>query len=165
MSISTETERKFLIALPEKTFLDALDFSEIVQTYLQSEKGVTERVRMRSKHGAVRYTHTKKVRISPMSSTENEREIEKSEYLSLLTRTDKARSPVYKTRYLLRENGFLFEIDVYPFWKKQAVMEVELPSEDTFVEMPREIRILCEVTGDHRYSNASIALAVPPEIQ
>ena len=162
--IPLETERKFIIGMPDTFFLTSLPSSDIVQTYLVSEKGVTERVRMRTENGISYYTHTKKVRISKMTSREDEREIGKDEYASLLLRADGTRSPIRKTRYLLSENGFLFEIDIYPFWKKQAVMEVETESEDTNVTLPGAIAVLREVTGDHAYSNASLALHIPEEL-
>ena len=42
-----EIERKFLIAMPDKAFLEACERSEITQTYLVGEENTTERVRRR----------------------------------------------------------------------------------------------------------------------
>ena len=161
--IPMETERKFIIEMPGDELLRTLPSSDIVQTYLVSEAGVTERVRMRTQNGISRYTHTKKVRISKMTSREDEREIGKDEYDALLLRADPERAPILKTRFLLSKNGFLFEIDIYPFWKKQAVMEVETETEEVNVTLPDEIRVIREVTGDRAYSNASLALNIPEE--
>ena len=163
MSLPTETERKYLIYIPEETLLSTLPSSGIVQTYLTCEKGATERVRMRTENGVSVYTHTKKVRISPLSSTEDERTITEEEYHALLSRTDTERKPIHKTRYLLFENGFTFEIDVFPFWKKQAYMEVELSSEQEEAPLPKNITVIREVTGNRAYSNAALALVIPDE--
>ena len=54
---------------------------------------------------------------------------------------------------------FLF----YPFWQKQAVLEVELPSEDTELVLPPYLTVLCDVSGDRRYKNVSLARAIPDE--
>ncbi|MBR3928291.1 MAG: hypothetical protein IKJ65_04730 [Clostridia bacterium] len=164
MSVNTEIERKFLIKLPSSSFLLSLPHTEIVQTYLKNDqKGVTERVRKRGLDGQYVYTHTKKTRIDPMSSIEDESEITQEEYLRLLSRADLDKTPVHKMRCLIKKGDFTFEIDVYPFWKKQAVMEVELPNEQAEFVFPDDICVLREVTGDHAYSNARIAKCIPQE--
>lgn len=166
MGANMETERRFLIAKPDEDALRTLSdcsYTDIVQTYLISRAGETERVRMREGGGICVYTHTQKKRVSLMSSIENERIIDKAEYESLLLQKDPAKKPIHKRRYALNQNGFVFEIDLYPFWQKQAIMEVELPSEDTHVEYPAEVRILREITGNRAYSNASMASSYPVE--
>ena len=164
MSVNTEIERKFLIARPPDEFLLSLPHTEITQTYLKNDKeGVTERVRKRGLHGQFTYTHTTKTRIDNMSSYEDEEEISGVEYESLLARADSERNVIYKTRCLIEKGGFTFEIDVYPFWTKQAVMEVELPSKDTPFDFPESITLLREVTDDRAYSNARMARKIPAE--
>ena len=166
MSIGNETERKYIIARPEESFLAALPHTSILQTYLIPEKeGTTDRVRKRGTSGAFVYTHTKKQRISPMTSIEDETEIPEEEYNLLLKRANPELSPIEKTRYLIEKNAFTFEIDVYSIWKKQAIMEVELPDESTAFSFPDGIRVLREVTGNHDYSNASFAKSFPEEDQ
>ena len=164
MSVNTETERKFLIVRPEDDYLSSLPCTRILQTYLIPEKeGMTDRVRMRGSLGNYVYTHTKKVRLSHMSSMEDETEISKEEYESLLLRANPALTPISKTRCLLKKDNLTFEIDVYPFWKKQAVMEIELPGENTEFDFPEEITLIREVTGNHDYSNYSLSKRVPEE--
>ena len=94
---------------------------------------------------------------------EDETEISKEEYASLLLRSNPALTPISKTRFLLKKDNLTFEIDVYPFWKKQAVMEVELPGENTEFDFPEEITLIREVTGNHDYSNYSLSRRVPEE--
>ena len=62
---------------------------------------------------------------------------------------------------LLRRGNHFFEIDIYPFWRDKAVMEIELSSEDEDFEIPHEIKVIKEVTGDKRYKNASLAIEIP----
>lgn len=164
MSVNTEIERKFLIARPTDEYLSSLPHTEITQTYLKNDlAGVTERVRKRGNESGYVYTHTTKRRIDHMSSFEDEDEISENEYALLLTRQDKDRNVILKTRYLIKKGYYTFEIDVYPFWKKQAVMEVELESEGEEFELPESITVLREVTGNHAYSNARMAKRIPEE--
>ncbi len=158
-----EIERKFLIAMPQASLLDAADCSEIVQTYLLGEEGTTERVRQRKRSGQVEYTHTIKRKINSMRRLEDESEIGAEEYEALLTRADPERRPVHKKRYCFTESGLLWEIDVYPFWSDRAIMEVELMDETQEVPLPGQIRVLREVTGDRRYTNASISREIPKD--
>ncbi|MDE6781654.1 MAG: hypothetical protein K2J40_09370, partial [Ruminococcus sp.] len=68
-------------------------------------------------------------------------------------------SPVEKTRYCFDYCGQLFELDVYPFSDKLAVMELELESEQQEIIFPENIGVIMEITGDSAYSNASLAAA------
>lgn len=164
MSVNTEIERKYLIVRPTDEYLSSLPRTEITQTYLiNDQEGVTERVRKRGLDGHFVYTHTIKKRIDFMSSMEDEREIPEEEYLSLLKRADTQLNTIRKIRALIKKGAFTFEIDVYPFWTKQAVMEVELPSEETEFVLPETVNVLREVTGVRAYSNARMARQLPAE--
>ena len=160
-----EIEKKFLIKKPSADFISSVpqgDVSEITQTYLKSDGCSTARVRKRAFSDKISYTKTVKVRISDMSAFEDEHEISEVEYLRALENADPERKPIEKRRVLLRHCGHIFEIDIYPFWQKQAVMEVELASEDEKFELPPEIEIIADVSGDKRYKNAALARGVYP---
>jgi len=49
------------------------------------------------------------------------------------------------------------EIDIYPFWNDKAILEIESCSEDEPVNIPKEIKIIKEVTADEKYKNKSLA--------
>ncbi len=159
-----EIERKFLIEYPDTTRLAALadgDVSAISQTYLVAEKGVSERVRARTRGGVTTYTHNTKVKLNAMKRIELEETIDRAAYDELLRRADPACRTIEKTRYCVREGGFVWEIDVFPFWSDKAFLEVELPREDTPVTPPAFVRVLREVTDDNRYTNHALAIALP----
>ena len=166
MSKKPETERKFLIAKPELSYLLALPGAEataILQTYLVAEPGVTARVRRREGSAGVVYTATEKRRLSAMTAMEDERELAEREYRALLLRANPALRPIEKTRVTVPHGGLLLEIDLYPFWDRTAVLEVELPSEDTPLALPPCLSVLREVTGELAYKNVSLAARIPPE--
>lgn len=160
-----EIERKFLIRMPDLDWLSAnADSSQITQTYLTNkESGTSERVRCRKSESGVVYTHTKKTRITAIRRLEIEEEISREDYDRFLLRADPARRTIEKTRYSLRQNGLLYEIDVFPFWSDRAFLEVELTHEDQPLIWPEGIMCVREVTDDGRYTNSALARSIPQE--
>lgn len=160
-----EIERKFLIRMPDLNWLSSVaERSHIVQTYLlKDETGMTERVRRRETADRTVYTHTKKFRVSAMRRVEIEDEIDRTEYESLLLRADPKRRSIEKDRYCLRENGLLYEIDVFPFWNDRAFLEIELKDEKQNFPWPNGLVCIREVTDDSQYTNSALALRIPFE--
>lgn len=162
-----EIERKYLIRYPDISRLESLPNCEkvdIIQTYLNStDEGSEVRVRQRGNHGDYIFFRTEKRRISDASRAETERRISSREYISALVDADASRRPIHKTRYCLTENNRYYEIDIYPEWHNQAILELELRSEDEEVVMPEGIDVIREVTGDIDYSNYIMAKLMPAE--
>ena len=164
-----EIERKYVIEKPQIDKMrecGAYTSSEIVQIYLDAEAGVTRRVRSRAyPDGRVQYFETEKRRVDEMSAEEREREITKAEFDNFSLQIAQDTRPIIKTRHTFDYLGQTFEIDVYPEWERTCIMETELPSRDTEVNMPSFIRILADVTGDNRYSNAAMSKSFPEELK
>lgn len=162
-----EIERKYIIAMPDVerlSLLPSYTVSSITQTYLESEEGLTHRVRKRRFNDRIQYTETKKIRINKISVHELEREISEDEYMSLLPLIKKGTKHLQKNRHTFEHLGKTIEIDIYPDWERTCIMETELESEDECVIFPDFIEIIKEVTGDRRYSNAGMAESFPAEI-
>ena len=167
MSIPVEIERKFVIAMPDISSISSLDgysVSDIEQTYLCSDEGVTRRVRARKYQGRTVYTETKKMRIDKMSAHEDEREISREEYEALLGEIKEGTVTIFKTRHTFDFSGRIFEIDIYPNWQRTAILEVELDSREVTLDMPDFIKVVSEVTGEKRYSNAAMSREFPKEL-
>ena len=159
-----EIERKFLIRYPDIAWLEdqpGCRRIEIVQTYLIADEGEESRVRRRRTLGCEEYVQTTKRRVSDIRRVEIERVINQEEYERLLLQADPACRPIEKTRYCLQHADQLFEIDVYPFWQDQAIMEVELHGEDNAIHFPPQLHVIREVTGDVRFRNAALAQRKP----
>ena len=155
-----EIERKYLIAYPDTAWLESLPNCkkvEIIQTYLTAPENEEIRVRQRGADGNFVYFKTIKRMISGLKRVEIETRLSQEEYLSLLMEADPERRPIRKTRYCLTYDGQYFEIDLYPFWDDQAIVEIELSDENADVRFPKEIQIIREVTDDESYKNASLA--------
>ena len=155
-----ERERKFLIEYPDVDFLDSIpncQRTEIIQTYLLSDGDEEVRIRQRGLSGSYMFYKTRKSRNGGMARTEIETRISAEEYLGLLLDADPARRPVRKTRFCLTYENQYFEIDIYPFWKDRAILEIELKNETDEIVFPDFIRVVREVTEEPEYRNSSIA--------
>lgn len=159
MSVPYEIERKYLIKMPEFPLPVETQATSIEQAYLVNPDGNSERVRAR----AGRYYHTLKVRVSNVIREEYEREITREEYEALLKRRDPKCAFIQKVRHVFNYDGQTFELDVFPFWEKQAFLEIELESENTPVELPDFIEVIREVTEDRNYTNHALAMRTPEE--
>lgn len=161
-----EIERKFLIEYPDLHWLEAQPGSrraEIVQTYLLSDGSSSRRVRAWTEAGETRYIRTCKRTLTDRTRVEQEAMLTHEDYLTLLKEADPARRPIRKVRWCVSVDTHLLEIDLYPFWSRQAVLEVELQEEEELFHIPPAIRVIREVTGDPRYLNSSLARAIPEE--
>lgn len=160
-----ETERRFLIRLPGAEALDGLPARtvEIEQTYLRRPDGSRARLRSRGEGEDRIYIETVKRRLTAATRVEQERRLTRGEYEALLAFADPDRRPIVKTRTCFVFEGQYFELDRFPFWEKQAILEIELLREDDPVSLPPFAVVLREITDDPAYTNAALALAVPPE--
>ncbi len=162
-----EVERKFLIAMPDLDRLEKLPNCsrvEIIQTYLLcADSNMELRVRQRGHDGSYIYVKTTKSTASTRRHTEAEQRLTKDEYLNLLMNADTSLRQIRKNRYCLTENNLYFELDVYPFWSHQAILEVHLDTEEQPVRFPDYLHVLREVTGNPAYKNRSLAKEIPPE--
>ena len=161
-----ETERKFLVRLPDTAELEARGgrILRIIQTYLtiDDESGEESRVRRIEESGRISYIYTEKKRISETSRFENEYEITGDEYERLIDGSDDPRQLI-KTRYAFPCGGHTIEIDVYPpeiggdELDGLAVLEVELENEGEEFVLPDFIDVVRELTGKKEFSNKALA--------
>ena len=164
--IPIEIERKYIIKKPIEDKLAELSGytkSEILQIYLDSEVGITHRIRMRKRDDCVIYTETVKRRIDRISAYEDEHEITEERFQQLSKLQRRGTKAVHKVRYTFTYHGKTFEIDEYPKWRKTCIMEIELDSRDEKIDLPPYIEIIKEVTGNKSYSNASMSHSFPRE--
>jgi CYTH domain-containing protein len=168
MPLGIETERRFLIERPDLQTLAELygaEAREIAQTYLAAPPGYSsERVRRSiDASGTAVYTHTRKRRISQASAIEEEETIDEERYRALLLRADPERRTIEKRRVTFRWRSQCYEIDLYPFFTRTAVLETELERADAPLSFPPALVILREITGVRTLSNHALARAVPSE--
>ncbi|MEE0928456.1 MAG: hypothetical protein UIG59_04625 [Acutalibacteraceae bacterium] len=157
-----EIERKYLIKMPDEELLQAFPGVQIVNI-TQTYTGLGIRIRKWEEKGEVKYIKTVKKHLTNLTRIETECEITRDEYERLFSFSDPERKPLEKIRYRLPFCGKLVEIDIFPFWKNQAFLEVELESEDEEFFIPDFIQTIKEVTNDPAYRNHSLAQNIPKE--
>ena len=161
-----EIERKLIIEKPSEERLrvcDSYTVSEIEQIYLHIAKGECDRIRRREYPTHTVYTRTVKHRIDSESCYEDEREISREEYEALEKGIMQGTHPVRKRRHTFLFHGKTIEIDIYPEWERCAALECELSTRGESFLLPDFIRVLRDVTGDARYSNAALSQHFPSE--
>lgn len=156
-----EIERKYLIRMPNIDKLAKsykIDKFGITQTYLTTNQDGTERrVRQRINSSNTKYYYTEKSDVGFGTRKEFERIITEEEYNSLLCEADTNKKQIQKTRYCFVYKDKYFELDIYPFWDKQAILEIEVDNIAMTIDIPPEIEIIKDVTGDKSFSNAKLA--------
>ncbi|MDE6783920.1 MAG: hypothetical protein K2J26_00875, partial [Ruminococcus sp.] len=97
------------------------------------------------------YIYTEKIFYTAVTRRELEYEITPAEYKSLIS--DSGSDSLLKKRICFEYRNQLFELDIYPFSEKFAILELELESPEQEIFFPDYIDVIKEVTGDKRYSN------------
>ncbi|MBQ9788043.1 MAG: CYTH domain-containing protein [Lentisphaeria bacterium] len=151
--MNLEVERKFLVK--DRSVIErAESFDRIEQGYFLSEKGISIRVRLKNQKAFLCI----KGRVAidnGIIRNEFEYEIPYADGEFMLNKFCKERT-VKKNRYYLRENNFLWEIDVFADRHEPLIIaEVELPSEKTLLKLPAWVGE--EVSDDPKYTNQYLA--------
>ena len=146
-----EIERKFLVHSSE--FIPIADqHYRIEQGYLSKDPERTVRVRIKNDKSYITVKGGSSA--SGMSRYEWEKEIPIEEGKALLQLA--LPTVIEKTRYEIKHESFLFEVDVFEGQHKGLILaEVELNNENVELSLPKWIAE--EVTGDARYYNASLS--------
>ena len=155
-----EIERKFIVDYPDVEWLEnqpACKRIEIVQSYLRSDEEHEVRIRQRITDEGQTYSLTDKRLDNNRKRLELRRRLSGREYRALLEQSDPALREIRKTRYCLTYEGQYFEVDLFPCWNDQAMMQIELSHEDAEITIPPGLTVRREVTGDPNYRNAVIA--------
>lgn len=162
-----EIERKFLIKYPDIETLEHMQkysCTGIIQTYLKTERaGEVVRVRQSDNSGKHIYTETVKMNVSDIRRIEKERRITPTEYNTLIHNADSSLKQIRKNRHSFCYLDQVIEIDIYPFWRDCAILEVELQEECQEIVLPDFIQVIREVTGDSRFSNRGLADKIPAD--
>ena len=152
-------KRKFLISMPdcrELTEKYGAVSVEMMQTYLNSPSPQVERrIRQQRNGGGYLYFYTEKRIAQDGSRWVTEKPISEKEYVGYLMDSDLSLHAVRKLKYRFGYKNARQEIDVYPFSQDKAVLFVYGGGEE--LQLPQEINLIKEVTGDKAYKNRQLA--------
>lgn len=144
-----EIERKFLVSAPEEVRIEAFDSVRIRQGYLSVDPQRTVRVRMRGERG---YLTVKGITVGA-ERAEWEFEIPAVDAVEMLSLC--IGKVIDKTRYLVRHEGQIWEVDEFQSPVRLWLAEAELQSADENLKLPRWVGR--EVTGNPDYYNSNLA--------
>ena len=100
---------------------------------------------------------TKRETSNSAARVETEKRLTEKEYIDLLMEADTVHRQIRKTRWCVPYKSKYFEIDLFPFSDKFALMEVELASADEEIEFPIFVEVIREVTDDPNYRNKALS--------
>lgn len=152
-------KHKYLIAMPDMEKITS-DYNaltlDMMQTYLREiNPGVERRIRQQKNGSEYLYFYTEKHLMPDGTKWDTERPISQKDYIQYLMEGDPELHAVHKTKYRFTYQSQRFEIDVYPFSDEKAVMFRYAGSDHA--ELPPEITVLQDVTGDPEYKNKQLA--------
>lgn len=146
-----EIERKFLVHSLD-FIAEASHAQKIAQGYLNSAPERTVRIRIKDDKGFITIKGKGDATGTTRFEWEKEIDLEEAEALLKLCET----GVIDKTRYLIPNGKYTFEVDVFEVENKGLVMaEIELSEANETFEKPTWLAD--EVTGDERYYNAYLS--------
>ena len=149
---------KFLVSMPDRGALCrsyGASPIEMMQTYLlSSDPEIERRIRQQNSFGEQLFFYTQKRVAEDGTRWVTERPISEKEYVAYLMEADLSLHSVRKLKYRFDYARHRMALDVYPFSKNKAILFVYGAGP---FELPPEIEVLQDVTGDEDYKNRALA--------
>lgn len=157
--VTVKSQKKYLIDLKQSNlaFLNKDNSTNIAitQYYLNYQKGLETRLRIRNLDGQESFYITVQVKEkNGKSSVLTDKKITKKEFEKLLASHPNA-PKVSKSRCSFIVNKQYFRLD--QFDDGTAILEAEPTAENKKIEVPAEFKVISEVTNDVNYDNRVIA--------
>lgn len=160
--MNLEIEKKYLLkALPD---IKPKESIEINQWYRRNSKGIWERARScYSDKKGFYFIHTIKTSVKEGINMEDEHFMSLEEFNKFVKKCKKSSEAKYISKdrliYNHTEDGLKWEIDVFNNGHHLIVAELELPSENYQVNIPKfiEDKVLLDVTGMRQFGNRNLS--------
>ena len=92
-----------------------------------------------------------------------EKRIGRDMYDTLMMEMDPSKKPIIKDRWYFSDHNVYYNLDVYPNWKKHAILEIRSSQEDVITQLPQDIKMVKNVTEDTRFQNYRLSEYFPLE--
>lgn len=156
-----EIERKFLVSPSlDLKCLPILQHKRIMQGYIYCDKYTEIRVRSIDTNNESKYYYTVKISgDSSLTRTENEFEISKEIFTSLIEKIMPETHLIIKDRYNIQlHNNLVAELDCFcGNLEGLQMVEVEFPNEQEASNFEKPDWFLEDVTSDKKYKNKNLA--------
>ena len=161
--LQSQHQEKFIIKKPDSAYLlkRKAQKRNIVQIYLKSNGKEERRIRMMGDGTNFIYYLTRK----GIGNHEDcqEKRISRDVYDALMLEMDLERKPIIKERWYFSEGNTYYNMDVYPNWKKYAVVEIRGDKENVDLTLPSSLEAVKNVTSNINFSNYYLSKYFPGE--
>lgn len=159
----SEHQEKYIVEIPSITYFfeKKAQKRHIVQTYLKPYGNEERRLRMLGDgKNFVYYLSRKEI---GSNTGIQEKRIGRDMYDTLMMEMDPSKKPIIKDRWYFSDHNVYYNLDVYPNWKKHAILEIRSSQEDVITQLPQDIKMVKNVTEDTRFQNYRLSEYFPLE--
>lgn len=152
----TYVEKKYLIKMPDVNQLIKNKHCRKVhvkQHYLIDEtKKEQEKIVLRREKNKNFY-----YKVNKKNNVKYSQAIKADDYINKLEDENNKFYHIYKDRYYYIYDSRCIKIDIFPFWKDKAILEVDILNDRESIKFPKFIEVLEEVTTIDSYKNYYLA--------
>ncbi|MBQ8535708.1 MAG: AAA family ATPase [Bacilli bacterium] len=152
----TYVEKKYLISMPD---VDQLIKNKncrkvhVKQHYLIDEtKQEKEKIVLRRENNKNFY-----YKVNKKNNVKYSKAINADQYINKLEDENNKFYHIYKDRYYYIFDSRCIKIDVFPFWKDKAILEVDILNDRESIKFPKFINVIEDVTNNESYKNYYLA--------
>lgn len=152
----TYVEKKYLIKMPDINQLiknKQCRKVHVKQHYLIDEtKQEKEKIVLRRENNKNFY-----YKVNKKDNVKYSKSISADQYINKLEDENNKFYHIYKDRYYYIYDSRCIKIDVFPFWKDKAILEVDILNDRENIKFPKFIEVIEEVTDNEKYKNYYLA--------
>ena len=154
--LSLKKQRMFTVDLNNSSLIENCVQIELEYYYLESDD-YEKRIKKRIQNNQITYYLTiQKREKDGLSKIVLDKKINPKEALKLLN-SQKIKSSLKKTRFCFERNRQYYKLDIYPN-SDVGLLQLDMTVENPSLNLPKELKILEEVTGDFNYQSYNISL-------
>ena len=152
----TYVEKKYLIKMPDINQLiknKQCRKVHVKQHYIIDEtKQEKEKIVLRRENNKNFY-----YKVNKKDNVKYSKSINADQYINKLEDENNKFYHIYKDRYYYIYDSRCIKIDVFPFWKDKAILEVDILNDRENIKFPKFIEVIEEVTDNEKYKNYYLA--------
>ncbi|MDO4197582.1 MAG: AAA family ATPase [Erysipelotrichaceae bacterium] len=159
---NTEIYNKYLIEVNDEVIKEMsrkqnFVHSHIIQHYLDSKVNTERRIRQRERNGSIMYTYSEARYLSTNERIKVDRVLSERQYFDYMGEVDDKLNVIDKQRYSFIENSHFYKLDVFNFDTSKGILSVQIPLNETDIELPDFVKIIKDVSDDQNYKNYYLA--------
>ena len=149
-------EKKYLISMPD---VDQLMKNKQCRKVHVKQHYVIDETRQEKEKIVLRRENNKNFyyKVVKKNNVKYSNSITADKYINKLEDETKKFYHIYKDRYYYIFDSRCIKIDVFPFWKDKAILEVDILNDRENIKFPKFVNIIEDVTDNEAYKNYYLA--------